>query len=906
MPVAPTYPGVYIEEIPSGVRSIAGVATSIAAFVDRFRRGPLNEAVRIQSFADFEREFGGLEVLSEASYGISQMFLNGGTEAYVVRVGNGTATAGVVLTAGLGQIVRATAGRRIRGESVDNPGFWGNFLRVDIDYGTMDPNEILDPEGVQTAAEMFNLTITETFLQGGRNQVRQTETFGNLTLHPGARNNAVEVVNAGSRLVQLDRQGLDPDPGDFADFRPSTTGTLGAELQFPVVPDGSTLDLSLDPGGGGAVSAHTATLDYGGDVPEDYEAFLTHLEAAIQTAEPVVPGPTDPLLATATAALGDDDRFRILLADAADNGATLTVSGATADLLGLSVGQGAVVGAQHPGTLGEVLGGVPGAIDGTTFVASLSPGGGAAAVDHDATINFGGPPPGDLGGLRGFVEDAIRSAVPGDPLLATATVELTSDDRYRVLLPDAAAEDATVEFSDTTADALELSIGAGATVGPQVLGTVGAALAPALQLTIPDGSTFDMTINPGGGGAALPAATVTLDFGAASPASFAELLPILRNAIRAVDANNPLISGASVQRVRNRYLVRLGRNGPDFNADATVTFTGATADALGLTAGAGAVVNVQQFALAGGDDGAMPGDADLRGVRANRTGMYALEDVDLFNLLCLPRAADLDGNGMRAVYSEAETYCEERRAFLLIDIPQATASVDAMETWLDDNENLRHNNAAVYFPRVRVADPLNQNRLRSIGASGTMAGVCARTDANRGVWKAPAGTDDGRLRGVQELAFNMTDAQNGVLNPLGVNGLRNFPVFSNLAWGARTLNGADQQASEWKYIPVRRFALFLEESLFRGTKWVVFEPNDEPLWAQIRLNLGAFMQRLFRQGAFQGQTAKEAYLVKCDSETTTQADIDLGIVNIVVGFAPLKPAEFVIIRIQQLAGQIPT
>ena len=136
--------------------------------------------------------------------------------------------------------------------------------------------------------------------------------------------------------------------------------------------------------------------------------------------------------------------------------------------------------------------------------------------------------------------------------------------------------------------------------------------------------------------------------------------------------------------------------------------------------------------------------------------------------------------------------------------------------------------------------------------------------------------------------------------------IRSFPVYGIVSWGARTLEGADVLASEWKYVPVRRTALYLEESLFRGLKWVVFEPNDEPLWAQIRLNVGAFMQNLFRQSAFQGRTAREAYFVKCDSETTTQADIDLGIVNILVGFAPLKPAEFVVLRIQQLAGQIET
>jgi hypothetical protein len=157
---------------------------------------------------------------------------------------------------------------------------------------------------------------------------------------------------------------------------------------------------------------------------------------------------------------------------------------------------------------------------------------------------------------------------------------------------------------------------------------------------------------------------------------------------------------------------------------------------------------------------------------------------------------------------------------------------------------------------------------------------------------------------VSELEYTLTDAENGALNPLAINCLRTFPVFGTVSWGSRTLVGADAQASEWKYIPVRRLALFLEESLFRGTRWVVFEPNDEPLWAQIRLNIGAFMHNLFRQGAFQGTTPQQAYFVKCDSETTTPADVANGIVNIIVGFAPLRPAEFVIISIQQIAPEL--
>jgi len=275
----------------------------------------------------------------------------------------------------------------------------------------------------------------------------------------------------------------------------------------------------------------------------------------------------------------------------------------------------------------------------------------------------------------------------------------------------------------------------------------------------------------------------------------------------------------------------------------------------------------------------------------------------------MPAAANLDaasGNfdapNLRAVAAEAEAYCESRRAFFLVDIPPYVNTQAEMNTWMATNSGIRHPNAAVYFPRLVIPDPANEGRPRDTGASGTLAGVYARTDASRGVWKAPAGTD-ATLRNAN-LAVALTDAENGALNPLGINALRNFAIFGNISWGARTLVGADQQASEWKYIPVRRTALFIETSLYQGLKWVVFEPNDEPLWAQIRLNVGAFMHNLFVQSAFQGKTPAEAYFVKCDKDTTTQNDIDRGIVNVLVGFAPLKPAEFVIIAIQQMAGQV--
>ena len=293
-----------------------------------------------------------------------------------------------------------------------------------------------------------------------------------------------------------------------------------------------------------------------------------------------------------------------------------------------------------------------------------------------------------------------------------------------------------------------------------------------------------------------------------------------------------------------------------------------------------------------------------------KTGIFALKKVDLFNLLCIP-ADTRDGDTLPDVYQTALNLSVARRAMLIVDAPKGWKSAGDITN--DDNKALlglglsgaAARNAALFFPRVIEADPMREGQLDVFVPCGLVAGAIARTDAQRGVWKAPAGLD-AAISGVQGLAVNLTDQENGMLNPLGVNCLRAFPLVGRVVWGSRTMRGADLLADEYKYIPVRRTALFLEESLYRGTQWVVFEPNDEALWAQIRLNIGAFMQNLFRQGAFQGKSPREAYFVKCDSETTTQTDINLGIVNIVVGFAPLKPAEFVVIKLQQMAGNIPT
>ncbi len=645
MPVAVTYPGVYIEEIASGVRSIAGVATSIAAFVDAFPAGPMNTAVRVLGFADVENVFGGLSPSSEASYGLQQFFLNGGSEAYVVRVTSATGT-NAATAAAIVLDDASVGGKQLLTATAVDPGAWGGNVRLDVDYNTADP------------ANQFNLTVTEISPTTG--VVVATESFRNLVIDPTKPNDAVAVVNAGSQLITLAQVGSNPGK------RPAQTGAVS-------------------------------------------KAFAAGVFAA---------------------AAGD-------VVSVALNG-------------------------------------------GTAFNSA-----GLAAV------------PGSLAELASALQALIR------PNLPNATV--------------------TVAGSATTSAYLIVKSGGPATDVIAVTGALGTSL-----------------------GFAAPASNVQ-QYVLGGPASQAQATP-----------------GGNQKK---------GSDG--------------TWDPAGDAAGVAK---------------ALIGDQNAK------TGMYALLNVDLFNILCIPATMNLGDTEAAQVITQATALCTARRAMCIVDVPNPAGkpsrdTPNGVLTWLDANGALRSKNAALYFPRVDIADSLNGFRLRKVAPSGTLAGVWASTDAARGVWKAPAGIG-ATLAGVQMLEYKLTDLENGVLNPLAINALRTFPVYGPVSWGARTLKGADQLVDDYKYIPVRRLALYIEESLYRGTQWVVFEPNDTPLWSQIRLNVGAFMQTLFRQGAFAGTTPAEAYFVSCDAKTNPQADINLGIVNVIVGFAPLKPAEFVVIQIQQMAGQI--
>lgn len=290
----------------------------------------------------------------------------------------------------------------------------------------------------------------------------------------------------------------------------------------------------------------------------------------------------------------------------------------------------------------------------------------------------------------------------------------------------------------------------------------------------------------------------------------------------------------------------------------------------------------------------------LIGDASAQTGLFALAAVDLFNILCIPATAVLPDTEAAAVAVQATNLCVARRAMLILDPPQHDAdrdSVAGITAWVQGNDSLRSRNAALYFPRPVIVDA-STGKQRRISASGILAGLWARTDTARGVWVAAAGTQ-AVLEGVTDLAYAPTDSDVAALNPLAVDCLRRLTSVGLVCWGARTLAGTDQATDPCRYIPVRRTALFIEESVRRGLSWVVFEPNGPALWAVIRTQVNDFMQTLFLQGAFQGAKPDDAYLVRCDAVTNTQADIDNGIVRVIIGIAPVRPAEFSIIDITQ-------
>lgn len=798
MPIQPTYPGVYIQEVSSGVRTITGVSTSIAAFFGRTLKGPLNKAVRCLGYADFLREFGGGHPLNDTGFSVKQFFDNGGTDCYVVRLAKGASPASVTLRNGTGgnsfNVLTATA---------KADGAWGQQIKLNVDYNTVNPDD------------SFNLTVSHE----ADGAVLVQEIHSNLSMNPTSPRFAPPYVSQSSRLINL---------------------AVHAELGDPTL-SGSVMNLF---GNTPPAYSQSRRIFTGVDADALRNAVKTEIENKIAAGK---------------------SKFDINV-----NGVSATV-----DLAGI-------------GLLTEWTTLSPNTVDGILPALEKHVNPQLQAVDASLKVTFTWD------------------------ILGTRLVVL------RVTAASASGTNSNVSIRRSSANDISADLMLGVEQGGIEVGRY-SNLRP-----VPNGSFFWGAQNFGNFTTELGKFSVLNQTAINSITIASKVIPL--NLVTAGTLMYQQAAGG-LDGVREKLRIIVQKINQETDSPCTAELwgyhlilkkkTGTINDSVLISTGLVAdlatnfVNNVRQYSLGGlgtgvyqslgtpGADGVVPDKNTYVGDPVLHTGFYALDTVDLFNLMVIPGDREVTPALYAELIAEASNFCQKKRAFFLADAPASWTDgtqVKADATTVNAiRVGVAKKNAAIFYPRLQFSD----GGLRKyIGPSGMIAGLMARTDSERGIWKAPAGID-ADLRSVLDVELNMTDNENGVLNKLGVNCIRKFPN-GIVNWGARTLDGSDDFGSEWKYIPIRRLALFLEESLFRGTKWVVFEPNDEPLWAKIRLNVNAFMLNLFRQGAFQGSTPDKAFFVKCDGETTTANDRNLGIVNIQVGFAPLKPAEFVIISIQQI------
>lgn len=789
MPVQVSYPGVYIQEVSSGVRTISGVSTSIALFVGMTQRGPLNTAESLQSFTAYERTFGDDTTVSEMTDQARQFFLNGGRQAFVMRI------------ADEGTAIAAAATLRNEADSDDvltiaaaEPGRIGDSVRVEVSY------DVAQPEAA------FALTVArETVDAAGNVVLVETEVISDLSMDPDAARFVDRTVAQESRLIRATATASQaPFEGYSMSGRAEADWLAALNAQLAAQGNTGSFMASVD-------GRPAAPVVLNGPL-----AALSDLQSAVDAA--VGAG----LAVVSTPALTGGAEEVLLIASATAGGAVRILSGASGDL----------AAPMHLGVAND----------------GLEVGGHA------------GQRPAPTGLFMSLGDLDSGSANWLNRLGALARTDVAD-------LPD---------MTVTTSQRADVYTISGLTAGA--------------------------------------------DFWEATPGGVASLRN-LRTSLQVVSQSIAATVGADYRPgfAGFRLILDAQFSSSAEQETAAVTTSGAYDVANAATGIFGIDPNVRRLPLGGfatpsnyvagaaaGQDGDMPGLDDYA-----RAYEIAARDIDIFNLLLLPRVLR-DGSGAsqgdaerEPLWGPASAFCRDQRAFLIIDprddwtsAQTAVAGVGAARTGAVGDH------AMVVWPRLRIVDA-QTGLLKTIDPAGSIAGVAARIDGSRGVWKAPAGLE-ANILGVRGVDRAMSDDENGLINPQAINAIRRFPN-GIVVWGSRTLSGFDNSGnSDYRYVPVRRFALFLEESLYRGLQFAVFEPNDEPLYAQIRLAAGAFMNGLFRRGAFQGAKASDAYFVKCDSETTTQNDINLGVVNVVIGFAPLKPAEFVVITIRQLAGQVQT
>jgi len=822
MAVAVTYPGVYVQEIPSGVRTIVGVGTSIGMFIGRARKGELYKPVQCLSFEDFERAFTSQFAGSELARAVRLFFQNGGTQCYVSRIAD-EQKAGSTLAAAQ---VRLLNEAKLPSLEViaRSPGTFGNDIRVAVNYNTVDPEATFN-------MEVFRWSKTST----GADVKTDGEVYIGLSMNPQSPRYVKDVVEQQSQLVRVNDVSPAPAATGFSQSgRPIAARTNAIFRDECIALFGKTLArpnyqfrISVD--NGPAQLIDLGELDFTVAPLNTAPAILTNLANAIR------------------------------------------------DLINARVSPAVVTASFKPGPAGQA-----GENNAATQLLRIE------SANGDVRIHPGPNPATDvaaalmLGTAQGGIEVSKWAAKRPAPN------GLVFDPTYAAAAPHYAAFAALPQVGGSSLGKITIA-GRDVTLGPILHTTPTVAALPDVPIAAP---VFFQDRNS----VKRPAAPDPVSDGVR------EKWGVIAAAIQAARTADPLFPWtAELWGSRLAIVPATGADnlsgvvattgtdiGPNFNANVRYYSLGTT--------GAGAF----QTAGVQGNDGGPPTPADYE-----RAYLEIDREVDLFNLLVLPKDEGHTDAQTRMLWGPASLFCQQRRAFLIMDPPADwTDSQKAAGPTVGVNTlriGLVKDYSAVFYPRLKINDG---GKEVLVGPSGAIAGLMGRIDGTRGVWKAPAGTE-ADLRGVLGLEYKFTDGENGVMNPKGINTIR---VFANgiVNWGARTMDGDDSFASEYKYIPIRRLALYIEESLYRGLKWVVFEPNDEPLWAQIRLNVGAFMNNLFRQGAFQGQTPRDAYFVKCDASTTTQNDRNLGIVNILVGFAPLKPAEFVVLTLQQMAGQIQT
>ncbi len=802
-----SYPGVYIQEVPSGVHTITGVATSIAAFFGRASKGPMNKAIRILSLSDYKRQFGNPHPHSDLANSVMLFFANGGTDCYVIRLAKDAIKASVTLRSLVGQDVLVATAKA--------EGVWANTVRLEVDYKTPYPDET------------FNLRVVP---EGGVAVL--TESFINLSMNPTSPRFAPTFVTQSSELIDLI---LTPAMGD------------------PALPDSFINTLAnSDPG----FSQGRRPLGAAGaDVKATLDGLINPASPEIQKA-----------------------RFDISVNDNPF---------VTIDLRGAAV----------PATVPEIQNFIRDKI--IDALSTISPG---------ATVDVTLPNVPSVGRLLTITSDS------GNMLSVRVRRASSNDIAAALMLGTNQSGIEAMRWSNfrPAPTATLLVFGSPGTLGDLAnLNGIAALRQDAFNKITINGK--DVMLNAAPNSIVTTAGTDPWFKNAPVPGAVNGDNDGVREKLRIIAAAINGTAGLPWKaEVWGYHLALLAKNGTPNEQPTTITTTPTTA-----TFDNSLIKNVRQYSLGtsgtgsfstggmDGNDGVAPGIAEYLGNPEDQTGFHALDPVDLFNLMIIPGDEEVLETAYMSLWGPASIYCQSRRAFLLIDAPEswtnnARPKVVTNTALVNDlRATVVKDYSAVFYPSLKYND---NGLIKLIGPSGAIAGLMSRIDSSRGVWKAPAGVE-ADIRSILGLEVNLTDLENGVLNKIAVNCLRKFPSgFVN--WGARTNFGSDDDTSEWKYIPIRRLALFIEESLYRGTKWVVFEPNDEPLWAKIRLNVNAFMMGLFRQGAFQGTLPDKAFYVKCDSETTTPADQNLGIVNIEVGFAPLKPAEFVVIKIQQIAREL--